>query len=56
MGKITDEPENPDDQRKEDIFFSREIKSLQDSRYISSSYKKKTFPFPVKGKRRHVKK
>ena len=49
MGKITDEPGNPDDQRKDDIFFFREIKSLQDFRYISFSYKK-NLPLPRKGK------
>ncbi len=55
MGKITDKPGNPDDQRKEGVFFFREIKSLQDSRYIPSSYKK-NLPFPHKGKKKARKK
>ncbi len=56
MGKITDKPGNPDDQRKEGVFFFREIKSLQDSRYISSSYKKKDLPLPRKRKKKARKK
>ncbi len=55
MGKITDEPGNPDDQRKEGIFFSRKINGLQGFRcisFFSNNFTQKNLPFPRKGKKK----
>ncbi|GMT45705.1 MAG: hypothetical protein IEMM0006_1537 [bacterium] len=55
MGKITDEPENLDDQRKEGIFFFGEINGFQSFRcisFFSNNFTQKNLPFPRKGKKK----
>jgi len=56
MGKITDEPDNPDDQRKEGILFFPGNQKPSELPLLLISLQKETFPFPAKGKRRHVEK